>query len=1408
MRKSWKSSRKLAVGIAMALGCSMASVAFADQAITDPIIGPDNLSFAENVNVKVSNNLIAGGPWLPNIGAAVSASEEGTELSIDMGDNVLSIIGNNDGHSTGIAAINKGKVEITSTGDLSVYAESTNGNKGQTAALFVNGGGQIFIHNGDNVLTLGGKTGNSTNGAVVKAMNGAKDTRSYIKIDGLVDINAKTDNGVGMSEAVSAVASTIDIGGGKIFATKKGVNPGLNYGFAENCAIRAYGEFVSSNYGIVNVNVVKDGDALDAKATGAGDKEVQIFGDFNTVGGMGTKGTINVGLNTPESYWVGDYIKGAGWGETPGDYGSVNLFMGNQARWLGNASFATNVKMSDSGTLWQGYSLNNAVSAEITNGAAWYNYNEADTTALLRLTGSSNAKNAGLVYMTPFTKTVDGKATSYNTGNVSIANYAGNMKVFYKHDAQDATNILGGNFTIANAEKGSTINLITDNTGISNGNTTQINQILDKLANKLYYTAYTTGERNLDGTVTIAEGLTSSSVSKKTGKISYSSTDGQGSLNPATTTATRMKVLQAFASYASNDTQTALTDDSGLEFNASITGDASEDTDYVTAGVIDQDNGSYNFKEDVTINSEVGALVQPSSSYTTYNKFVAPVYTATNHDITINMNNNTLNVNHIAGNEMNASKLVGLAAGQGSSLEINDAGNINITFANEKGNNHTGALAYGGGKLIIHNGGENQDQKIFSFNGLYEAKGKRGLYAETKKSDSGEESQIIIDGLVNIVAEDTSVYNGAAISESYAVQADSAQIDIGGGKFVGRLEAKHTYNYGDVTRINVNTQKDNDGNVIGAGDNVVQIDGDLRAKGSSSKKAAQVNVGLNGEDSYLRGNVIGTQSSNATLDNESAYDSTTKYGVNIYMDNAANWTGDAKGVLTLRMHNGATWHGGSNAEKDSDAINHMSMTLDTGAVWYHNGTHDIAVDYFTGGKDEAARGTIVMDGDKNITLSNYTGNTMVSFVRDSEYPTRVLGGNITIGSAAEGSAITLSTDNDGIDTSNISEVSKVLRKLANKLTYTGAIEGAENNLDGYVQIAEGLTASSAALKLGDISFSAEDGKGSLKDGSIITPENKKNPAVIYGDKETAMMKGAKTAMASAALLWRAENNDLMKRMGDLRLSEGESGIWAKYYGGKYSMDEQNTDMNLKYNAYQVGYDKEVGNGWKAGVALSYNDGNSTYGNGRADIKGTSLGLYGTWNGDDGQYLDLIAKCTRLENEYDVRNVYGHKLSGDYKTWGASLSAEYGKRFEMDKGFYVDPSVELTLGRVAGKDYTAASDYLDAWGKAKNLNVEQDAFTSCIGRVGVRLGQELENASYYVKLAAAHEFSGDFNSSYRVPGEPGGSTSIDFGDTWVEAQVGLTAKLSAANTFYATYGCSFGGDVEQKYRLDAGLRWSF
>ena len=522
-------------------------------------------------------------------------------------------------------------------------------------------------------------------------------------------------------------------------------------------------------------------------------------------------------------------------------------------------------------------------------------------------------------------------------------------------------------------------------------------------------------------------------------------------------------------------------------------------------------------------------------------------------------------------------------------------------------------------------------------------------------------------------------------------------------------------------------------------------------------------------------------------------------GVNLFLNNGADWTGTTAGATTLTVNNGSTWHGSGTTEQ-------LAMKLDTGSVWYNNGTTKVR--YLTGGDSEANRGVIDMTGENsgNITIDNYSGNTMVLYSHDESAPSNINGGDISINNATEGSAITLSTDNVGIDIHDTEQVENVLDKMARKLTYLGAQQGL-TNLTGKVQIAEGLTAASASQKVGDMQFSADNGLGSLVSGSV-RPEEIKDPEVLYGPKETAMMKGAKSAMASTAMMWRAENNDLMKRMGDLRLSEGEKGLWAKYYGGKYEMDNQNTDFNLKYNAYQLGYDVDAGNGWTVGAAVSYNDGDATYGNGRGDLSTYSAGIYGTWKSEDGQYVDIIAKYSKLENDYKVFNDSGHKLSGDYKTWGTSISAEYGKRFENDNGFYFDPSVELTLGRINGKDYNAHSDYLDSVGVKKDMQVEQDAFNTLVGRVGFRLGQKLDNASYFVKLAAAHEFSGEFDSTFRAVNEPEGKTSIDFGDTWYEAQIGGTVKLSDNSLLYADFERSFGGDVEEKWRVDAGLRFTF
>lgn len=1349
-------------------------------------------NFTADTTMNVENNSQVAGTWLWATAAGIYSGYNQENVNLDLNGKKLNINLVTDQDTAGIAAIAaNSKVEIDNAGPMSVYAESTKGSN--VATLFVNGGGHLFIHNGGDdaeskILTLRGKTTNSTNGVVIKSKNGVSGERSWLKVDGLVDIEADTTDGVGMAEGLLAVASTIDVGGGRIVMSASGKNPGVSYGDnATNCAIRAYGEFVSPNTGIVNVNVIKDEDTATGKAIAADNNRTQINGNFNTVGGMGTKGTINVGLNTADSYWIGNYINGAGWGVTPGDYGVVNLFMGNGAQWKGYSKFATNLKM-DSGASWEGHSINKAVSATIKNGATWYNNNTPEigkdglNTTLKALRGGASIAEAGFVDM-----------TTEGVRDTSVDNYSGHTKLIYKRDADTPTTVLGGNFTVGSAEKGSYISLLTNDSGLNLNNNTVVSETLGNLANKLYYTGAMTGEDNITSFVSINDALKGDSTNKRVGSVIFDETTGQGKLD-----------------WVAEKAQTK------LAYTDAITGNIDTNINYVKDGVLDIESKEYSFTKKTT-NLTVDNHTIPGGPWIA--AIGAAISGAAGTNTQIDLNGKSIEVN-----AANKGHSTGIAAIDDGVVEINNAGSINVTA---NGTGQTAALfANGGGQLTIHNGDGDLEKKVLTARASASYK-NNGAVIKTMNGKNGVTSKITIDGLVDVLAD--------GVNSNEAVSAVASTIDIGGGRIEaanGAWAAIRAYgefvspNYGVV---NFNVLKDEDGNAIGAGDNRAVVIGDVVTNGGMGTKG-RISLGMKGENSYWEGNYADTRGYGVTQGQLGA--------VNLFMEDGAHWKGFGNGSmnvkldgaktnwygfsisdgLQLSLKNGATWYNAITAEQVDQSSKHTDAKI--GWLTSDNGFIDMTGSRVFTAKSSSLNGGTTADGSSSITesengitgnvvVNNYSGNATVIYKHTkTDDGIDVIGGNFTIKNAAEGSKITLSTDNNGIDTSNPDDVQGTLNQLANKLYYLGAIDGAESNLDGYVQIAEGLTSSSAALKLGDVEFSGEDGKGSLAAGSVVTPDSKKNPAVIYGDKETAMMKGAKTAMVSNALLWRAENNDLMKRMGDLRLSEGESGIWAKYYGGKYSMDGQNTNMSVRYNAYQVGYDKEVGNGWKAGVALSYDDGSSSYGTGHADLKNTSLGLYGTWTGEDGQYLDLIAKCSRLENEYDVRNLYGHKLAGDYKTWGASLSAEYGKRFEMDKGFYVDPSVELTLGRVAGKDYKAASDYLDAFGKAKDLYVHQDAFTSLIGRVGVRLGQKLDNASYFVKLAAAHEFSGDFDSTYRVEGEPDGRTSISFNDTWFEAQLGGSVKLNDNSMVYASFERSFGGDVEQKWRVDAGLRWSF
>lgn len=97
--------------------------------------------------------------------------------------------------------------------------------------------------------------------------------------------------------------------------------------------------------------------------------------------------------------------------------------------------------------------------------------------------------------------------------------------------------------------------------------------------------------------------------------------------------------------------------------------------------------------------------------------------------------------------------------------------------------------------------------------------------------------------------------------------------------------------------------------------------------------------------------------------------------------------------------------------------------------------------------------------------------------------------------------------------------------------------------------------------------------------------------------------------ALSTIQWRAEMNDLTKRMGELRDSPDGIGTWVRLYGSEQEYGEQS--VTQKSATVQVGADYAVGD-WVVGGAFSYTDGTTDYDGGSGDTQAYGFAVYGTW----------------------------------------------------------------------------------------------------------------------------------------------------------------------------------------------------
>ena len=1060
---------------------------------------------ADSTTITPEKHLIAGGAWLPQISAAISGSNENHNVTIDMNGNKLTVDTTTDTHTTGIAAVGKGVVNINNAGAMAINATSTT--NGQTGALFVNAGGTINIHNAgaDNVLTLRASSAAPANAAVIKSMNGVSGVMSAITVDGLVDILADKSNASGANEAISAVASKVEIGGGVI----KAIN-GAEY------AISAYGEFASKNRGQVNVNVKKDAEGA---IIGAGSNNVQMEGNVNLGGGMDSAGAsadVSIGLNTKESFWKGDVSNTNG-----SSAGIVNLYMGNGASWTGNNLSGNTVNANLNNATWTGYSNGNAMHLKLDN-SIW-NVNGASQLA------SFSGNNGSII-------------VANNAGDINVAEYSGNTNVIYNHDADNPTNILGGSFTIGQADAGSNITLITDNRGINKGfnaydkaeDQNTVNEVLNKLAQKLFYTA---NDGKLAGTVKIASGLTASSAALKTGDISFS-TDATGTKTPG----------QGFYEYTVTD-DTVITDP--------ITGNL--DKKYVNMG-IETEKGIYNFTKDTVINVTKGDY---SSNLSAIESSGGP--------ITINADGQNLDVAYhvLKGSNVARAVATGLSYGKSKDITIK-AKSLKLST----------------------------DTTGFRAQGVYATGGKITIDADTTITTSAQ-------------TESNGIYSGSGGTVTMNGNLD-IQKDSKAANYIA-------LNSDDNGIINVNVK---DGK---AGAGIVKIDGDVYTKSAetydywedeTTSTSSTVNLALQGKDSSWNGR---------SLYEVTSGDDSTSYGTfNLWLTDGATWTNEKNGK---EVPSGFT------------------------------GSH---VTNFTGGADAAHAGNIFQKDGKNLTIDKYSGNTNIFYAHsgNGEAADNYAAGDTIIKHAAEGSVVSMITDNSGIAMDNEYSVANVLNALAGKLTYSNFVNG-EKNLTGYVKIADGLTASSKAMQTGDISFSTEDGKGSLKDGSMT-------PGFTYPETQTPESSNIKDGITGDAKAdYQYKKDGILKKDGSYVFTQDPTKIEVEN-GAAVSAVNKNINIDTT-KAKLVLKGKDAGihaNG--ADVAVKGNtDISGEIGINAANGSVTLNGSTNITGGNNGKGIAIIAG---KDGKVDVNSNNGAlTINGDINANGGSITVDSGNASSTIKG---------------------------------------------------------------------------------------------------------------------------------------------
>ena len=1122
---------------------------------------------------------------------------------------------------------------------------------------------------------------------------------SVITVDGKADINLHNGN------AITAIrnGSTVSVGGG-------------NIKIAKNNSKEFYA--LQSDGGVVNVNMNADKNAA-GTATTVIEGNISAYGEkANKAFDMDvTDSIVNIGLADKKSSWTGTaFAKDLGTSGFPFK-GIVNLYLANGATWNNEAGGKTNAAF--------------------------------DGSHVTKLAGGESQAAAGNIFQK-------------DSNNLTIDNYSGNTNIFYAHtgNGENASNYAAGDTIIKSAAAGSAVSLITDNTGISMDNDASVANVLNALAGKLTYSNFASGENNLNGSVKIADGMTSSSQTLKVDTIKFNKDTGKGY--------TKEETVNPGGGEKSTFTD-AITGEKQGVFSA-----------------VQQEDLSYVFAEDASIN--INQMTHKEKDPDWEGSFIisgAAVQNAAGvENLVINAADKTLKLKVAldkdtvppdpnAGILNNRIPLRGIDNSIAGSTTSVTAGTLDIDIDNtysrvlSNGNPMIGAgsaigiYAKGAGEKAVVEVTGNTAIKAHGYNNVYgvNANGNAEvkLHGDLTMAKNGEEWALdnVIKGKNTTTLGESSWRNIAGINANGA----GASVTVDGKTTI----AAHGSGAIAADGATVN---------LGAADIEVKNNSDEAGYGFHALGAAlgTVNVGGEGKTVTVKGNagLFGKQGQKFASDSKESV-----INLKLTTEDSA-WTGVAYKHF--------------DAEKDAGLSGSMNLTLANGASWNNEKYGYVYGDSewekykftgseiadFVGGASDAKAGNIFQKDANSLTIDNYSGNTNIFYAHtgNGEAAENYAAGDTVIKHAAEGSVVSMITDNTGIAMDNKDSVNNVLNALAGKLTYSNFVNG-EKNLTGFVKIADGLTASSAALKTGNIAFNTEDGKGSLnKEDVKPEPPTPTYPEDQKADKFNQGITGSDEKYKEEGVLKEDGSYVFTKNPTSI---EVEKGAAVEATDKDINIDTTKAKLELKgetgihANGADVTVKGNTGISGKVGIDAA--NGNVTL-NGSTDIVGTDAAI----NAGEGGNVDINTNNSALNIKGDI-NANGGSITVDSGkatgTINGDVTASNGGSVEISlndaksslTGSYrVDDSSSIVMNIANGATWNLTDDEDDAEGMSlfrmakapaatadKGLTINGGESKAKTGYLNMtKRTKDLNIASYsgWETIIYGHENAGDKDEDYK------------------------------------------------------------